>query len=243
MFAEKYKRANDSIRVSDERKEELLSMIKAEAAKKERTKRLNAAGLLAAGLVIVFVACAVAVTGNNKAVKIDKTSTDESETAIEKMFFNEIDGTEKEKFDGSQFDVAGEGEYKRSELPEFLSAVLPNLPDEYEKSEGLFEASYSENWDEFYVNASASLDGGTVSVCAERGSKNGEKIPQNWVESKLSNSKYNVYLTENLQDGESLISANYVTDDGILISITTDELEKSEFVKFVGKCLEKADET
>lgn len=41
MFVEKYKKANDSICVSNERKEELISIMRKSNLKRERAKRLK----------------------------------------------------------------------------------------------------------------------------------------------------------------------------------------------------------
>ena len=67
--------------------------------------------------------------------------------------------------------------------------------------------------------------------------ENGETIPKDWVKSNLSNTKYDVYFAETKEDDKCLMSANYVTDSGILIEISTDELGKSEFVKLIESSL------
>lgn len=236
MFVEEYKKANDSICISDEKKEELILKMKKQLCKKE-TRKLKTLGVLTAVVVIALVACIISITTDNKALKIDKT-TSESDFSRDEMFFNKIDDEENKALNDIQFDVAGEGMYKRSELPKFIAAVLPNFSEEYEKNEGTFEALYSENWSEFYVNAATKAENKTVSICAERSNQKGEPIPQSWISSELSNSKYKVYLAENSNNGETVISANYLTDNGIMISLSTNEFEKDEFVGFVKKCLE-----
>ncbi len=232
MFVEKYKKANDSICVSNERKEELISIMRKSNLKRERAKRLKKIELLAACFLIIFVACAVAAMSKDYTVKIDKT-TGKSETVGEEMFFNKIGNSVNESEDELQFDIAGGGDYKRSELPDFLMSALPDFSNENDNSEELFEASYSDNWDEFYVNSTQKY----VSVLAKRNAKNGETIPKDWVKSNLSNTKYDVYFAETKEGGKCLMSANYVTDNGILIEISTDELGKSEFVKLIESSL------
>ena len=234
MFAEKYKKANDSICISDVRREELLSIIRNESTERERKRNLHIAKLLIAGFVIIFVTCcSMVITDKIRTVKVDE-STNEDSSFQNEMFFNKIPLLSNEINSDVQFNVAGEGEYKRSELPSFLSDVLPVFPENYAKTEELFDAYYSKNWNEFYINTTTKLGDKSVSVYAERKGKTADVIPQNWVSCDLDNLKYDVYFAA---DSKNVFSANYIADDGILIGITTDELERSEFVELIKKCL------
>lgn len=71
MFAEKYKKANDSICISDVRREELLSIIRNKSTERERKRNLHIAKLLIAGFVIIFVTCcSIVITDKIRTVKV-----------------------------------------------------------------------------------------------------------------------------------------------------------------------------
>mgnify|MGYP006982386482 CR=1 FL=1 len=227
MFTEDYKKANDSITVSEERKAELMKKITAETEIKEK-RNLPIFKGIAACLAVLIAAAGIAFYFQ-KGVDVSTPSTDSSVTS-DKVFFN------SESFSSStktpMFANSSHGNFTRSQLPKFLSAALPVLPSGYLQNKEMFDAAFSEEWKEFFVSSSSE---NPVSISAERRTTDYQKLFEKLTASKISDADFDVYFIENTE--ENSLSAYYLTDENILICISAVGIEKSEFADMVKSCI------
>ncbi len=227
MLSTKYRQANDSISVNENRKNELLVLIKNE--RKETEKRKGRVFRSFVIIAVVVFAFATIVAMGRYSVLINDISESKESNDLVVLNFNTVDSLNIRKNKLPLFTVVGEGKYKREGLPLFLEKALPVLPKKYVK-ESEFDVVFSEDWKEFFVSSSFGEGDIVILLNAERSSSE-RKENTNLVVSKLEGSDKKIYLLESRE--ENMFQLFYLSHENILVSIVTCGMKKEEFIELI----------